>query len=97
MSVNLNIRLPDDLAAQLAAGRRDLERAALEAFVVEEYRAKRLTHTQLGQVLGLSRWAFDGLLKEHEVCLDYTIDDFRREGEALHLYLVFSVYPLLLG
>jgi len=43
MPITLNIHLPDDLVAQLAVGGRDLERAALEAFAVEEYRAKRIT------------------------------------------------------
>ena len=83
MAVTLNIQLPDDLVAQLAVGGRDLERAALEAFAVEEYRAKRITHAQVGQLLGLSRWAVDGLLKEHEVWLDYTLEDFKQEGEVL--------------
>ena len=83
MSVTLNLHLPDDIGAQLAADGRDLERAALEAFAVEEYRAKRITHAQVAQLLGLSRWAVDGLLKEHQVWLDYTIEDFQREREAL--------------
>lgn len=83
MSVTLQIHLPDDIVAQLAAGGRDLEQAALEAFAVEECRAKRLTHAQVGQLLGLSRWAVDRLLKEHQVWLDYTLEDFRHEGEVL--------------
>ncbi|MGH9622268.1 MAG: UPF0175 family protein [Bryobacteraceae bacterium] len=83
MSVTLNIQLPDDIVAQLAAGGRDLERAALESFAVEEYRARRLTHAQLGRLLGLSRWAVDDLLKEHRVWLEYSVEDFRHEGEAL--------------
>ena len=83
MPVTLNIHLPDDLVEQLATGGRDLERAALEAFAVEEYRAKRITHAQVGQLLNLSRWAVDGLLKEHEVWLDYSLEDFKREGDSL--------------
>jgi predicted HTH domain antitoxin len=83
MAVILSIQLPDDIVPQLAAGRRDLQRAALEAFVVEEFRAKRITHAQVGQLLGLSRWAVDGLLKEHQVWLDYTLEDFQHEGEIL--------------
>lgn len=83
MAVTLNIHLPDDIVAQLAIGGRDLQRAALEAFAVEEYRAKRITHAQVGQLLGLSRWDVDGLLKERQVWLDYTLEDFQREGEAL--------------
>ena len=86
MPITLNIHLPDDLVAQLTVGGRDLERAALEAFAVEEYRAKRIAHAQVGQLLGLSRWAVDGLLKEHEVWLDYTLEDFKHEGDVLQQF-----------
>ena len=82
MPITLNIHLPDDLVAQLAVGGRDPERAELDAFAVEEYQAKRITHAQVGQLLGLSRWAVDGLLKEHEVWLDYTLEDFKHEGDV---------------
>lgn len=83
MSLTLNIQLPDDIVAQLSAGGRDLQRAALESFAVEEYRARRLTHAQVGRLLGLSRWAVDRLLKKHQVWLEYTVEDFRREGKTL--------------
>lgn len=81
--MTLTIQLPDEFASQLGNADRDLHRAALEAFAVEEYRARRLTHAQLGHLLGLSRWDVDTLLKEHQVWLDYTLEDFRREGEVL--------------
>lgn len=81
--MTLTIQLPDELASQLGNAGRDLQRAALEAFAVEEYRAHRMTHAQLGRLLGLSRWDVDSLLKEHQVWLDYTIEDFHREGELL--------------
>ncbi|HEY7333346.1 MAG TPA: UPF0175 family protein [Bryobacteraceae bacterium] len=83
MPLTLTIQLPDNLVSQLGAEGRDLQRAALEAFAVEEYRAKRLTHSQVGALLGLSRWEVDGLLKQHQVWLDYTMEDFRKEGDAL--------------
>jgi predicted HTH domain antitoxin len=81
--VTLRIDLPEEIVAQLGVEGRDLERAALEAFVVEEHRAGRLTHAQVGQLLGISRWAVDRLLSEHKVWLDYDAQDFHREGEAL--------------
>jgi predicted HTH domain antitoxin len=79
----LAFQLPEDLVAELSVGGRDLQRAAFEAFAVEEYRAKRLSHAQMGELLGLSRWDVDGLLKDHQVWLEYTVDDFRSEGEAI--------------
>lgn len=83
MALALTLELPDDLAAHLAAGGRDLHRAALEAFAVAEYRARRLSDAQFRRLLGLSRLEADGVLKAHEVWLDYTLEDFRRDGEAL--------------
>src|SRR5687767_1357782 len=46
MPITVTLNIPEDLARILATGGRDLSRAALEAFAVEEYRAKRLSDTQ---------------------------------------------------
>jgi predicted HTH domain antitoxin len=81
--VTLTIQLPDELVSQLGEAGRDLQGAALEAFAVEEYRARRMTHAQLGELLGLSRWETDGLLKEHQAWIDYTVEDFRNEADGL--------------
>jgi hypothetical protein len=49
---------------------------------VEAYRAHRLTGAQLGRVLGIpSRYELAAFLKERGVWLEYTLEDFRREGE----------------
>ncbi len=41
--MNLVVRIPDDLATRIAAEGGDLERRALEALVLEEFRAGRMT------------------------------------------------------
>ena len=82
MPITVTLEIPEDLAAILNSDGRDLSRAALEALAVEEYRARRLSDAQFRRLLGLSRWEADGLLKAHGVWLDYTIEDFNREGEA---------------
>lgn len=82
MPITVTLEIPEDLADLLRSGGRDLSRAALEALAVEGYRAKRLSDAQFRRLLGLSRLEADGLLKAHGVWLDYTIDDFNREGEA---------------
>jgi predicted HTH domain antitoxin len=79
----LTLELPEDLAAQLAAGGRDLSRAALVALAIDEYRSGRLTDAQFPRLLGVTRLEADELLKSHGVWLDYTLDDFEREGQAL--------------
>jgi hypothetical protein len=80
--ITVTLEIPEDLAAILRSGGRDLSRAALEALAVQEYRAHRLSDAQFRRLLGLSRLEADGLLKAHGVWLDYTIDEFNREGEA---------------
>ena len=75
--------LPDDVAALLIEKGQDIPRAALEALAVDAYRTSRITGYQLGQLLAIpSRYELDGFLKRHGVPLDYTIEEFEREGDA---------------
>lgn len=83
MAVTLTIEIPEDLALALGAGDRDLSRTALEAFAIEEYRARRLSDAQFRRLLGISRFEADRILQAHGVWLDYSLDDFDREGETL--------------
>lgn len=49
---------------------------------VGAYRAHRLTGAQLRRLLGIpSRYELDAFLKKRGVWLEYTLEDFRREGE----------------
>ena len=82
--MNLNVEIPDDLSQRLSAGGGDLSRRALEAFAVEEYRAGRVTKAELRRLLGFdTRYELDGFLKAHDVWMNYTIDDLRREVATL--------------
>jgi Uncharacterised protein family (UPF0175) len=82
--MNLVVRIPDDLAQRLGAGKVDLERRALEALVADEYRAGRMTKPEVYSVLGFEALdEFDGFLKAHGVYEDYTPADLERERQAL--------------
>ena len=73
--------LPDDVVAQLAEEGRDPSRAALEALAIDAYRTNRITGHQLCELLEIqSRYDLDGLLKQHGVPLEYSVEDFEREG-----------------
>lgn len=77
--MEITVKLPDDLAEHKNPGRE-----ALEALVVEGYRSGALSHYQASQLLGLSRIAFDGFLKErgvHEHA--YSVDDLKEDEETL--------------
>ena len=75
------LEVPDALAEQLAGEGQNLSRAALEALAVDAYRVQRLTGVELCRLLDIpSRSDLDAFLKRHGVPLEYTIEEFEREG-----------------
>ena len=79
--VRVWLDLPAAVVEQLAEKGQDVSRAALEALAIDAYRMDRITACQLGQLLEIpSRNELDGFLKHHRVPLEYTIEDFEREG-----------------
>lgn len=80
-TVRIWLDLPDSAVGQLAEKGRDLSRTALEALAIDAYRTNRITTYQLCQLLEIpSRYELDGFLKRHGVPLEYSLDDFDREG-----------------
>ena len=79
--MEITLTIPDEFASQLIAVGANPARQALEDMAVEAYRAHRLTGSQLRGLLGIpSRYELDSFLKERGVFLEYTLEDFRREG-----------------
>jgi predicted HTH domain antitoxin len=79
----IRIQLPELIEAQLRERLADLDQAAKEAALVEMYRQGHLTHHELAEALGLSRFETDGLLKRHNVTEDLqTPDEFSADLEA---------------
>jgi predicted HTH domain antitoxin len=77
--MEITVKLPDDLAQHPQPGRE-----ALEALVIEGYRSGALSHYQASQLLGISRFEFDGFLKERNVAEHaYDIQDLDRDQETL--------------
>jgi hypothetical protein len=82
--MNLTVQIPDDLANRLNASGGDLSRRALEAFALEEYKNGHVTQAELRRLLGFgTRYQLDGFLKAHDVWIDYTLEDAKRERESL--------------
>lgn len=78
------LQIPDDLAQRLTAAGVDLSRHALESFALEEYKASRITKAELRRWLGFgTRYELDGFLKEHNVLMNFSIDDLHREVTTL--------------
>ena len=61
MPITVTMEIPEELAAAVTSGGRDLSHAALEALAVEAYRAKRLSDSQFRRLLWTeplgSRWS----------------------------------------
>jgi predicted HTH domain antitoxin len=78
-SMQITVQLPDDLAHHPNPGRE-----ALEALAIEGYRKGTLSHYEASQVLGLSRFEFDGFLKERHIYDHaYDVEDFAQDRETL--------------
>jgi len=82
--MTLVIDLPPDIEAAIRRSGADLERDAKEAMLVEWYRQERLTHSQLANALGLSRYELDGVLTRHGVEEDLiTPEDLQEQLRAI--------------
>jgi hypothetical protein len=76
--------LPPNLERRLVAASRNISAEAKQAFAVTLYRWGELTRPQLTEVLGLSRFEIDGVLKAHGVTEDLvTADELARQFEVL--------------
>jgi predicted HTH domain antitoxin len=79
--VRIWLDLPDGAVRQLAEEGQDLSQVALEALAIDAYRTNRITAHQLCELLDIpSRYELDGFLKRHGVPLEYSLEDFEREG-----------------
>lgn len=81
-AMRITLEVPQDVADGLQAKWGDLSRAALESLALEGYRAGALTHSQLRRLLGFAtRDEADGFLKQHQVYLEYTLEDLEQDLE----------------
>jgi hypothetical protein len=77
------LELPEDIAAHLAGKGENVSRVALEALALEEYRAQKLSISQLRRLLGYQTKAqAHAFLKQHGVYLHYTLDDLEHDRQA---------------
>jgi len=76
--------IPDTLAAELTASGKDPARTALEALLVEGYRNRQIFEGEIKRILGYgTRMQVHALLKEHDVPLNYGVEDLEQDRETL--------------
>ncbi len=73
--MQITVDLPDDIDRHPDPGRE-----ALEALVIEGYRSGKLTDYQAAQLFGLSRFEFEGFLKDRQIDDHaYSVEDLDRD------------------
>lgn len=73
--MRITVELPDDIARHPDPGRE-----ALEALAIEAYRSGKLTHHQAARLLGMTRFEFDGFLKDRQIYDHaYSVEDLERD------------------
>jgi hypothetical protein len=81
--MDITVRVPDDLALRLGTVG-EVERRALEALALEEYKLGHLTKPELRRLLGFgTRSKLDEFLKAHDVFEPYSLDDLERDRRDL--------------
>jgi hypothetical protein len=81
--VEITLHIPDELA-RLLGSRGEIERRALEALALEEYKLGHWTKPELRRLLGIgTRAKLDEFLKAHDIFEPYTLEDLERERREL--------------
>ncbi len=81
--MEITLRIPDELA-RLLGTTGEIERRALEALALEEFKLGHLSRAELRRLLGFgTRSKLDEFLTAHEVFGTYTLEDLERERRDL--------------
>jgi hypothetical protein len=81
--MNITVKIPDELASRLGTAG-ELERRALEALALEEFKLGHLNRTEVRKLLGFpARAQLDEFLTAHGVFGTYTADDLAQDRRDL--------------
>jgi predicted HTH domain antitoxin len=86
MQVTLN--MPDQVARQWGETPDAVSRHVMEDAAIEGYRAGRLSHRQVGEMLALDYWQTETFLKERGVPLNYSAADLDADKVTFDKILV---------
>ncbi len=73
------VNMPDPVARQWGDTPQAIARHVIEDAVIERYRTGRLSHRQVGEVLGLDYWQTEDFLRERGVPLNYSVADLETD------------------
>ncbi|MEY2466246.1 MAG: hypothetical protein QOD03_767 [Verrucomicrobiota bacterium] len=81
--MQVTVQLPDSLARHWGNSPDEAGRAVLEDAAIEGYRDGRLTHRQVGDLLGMDYWQVEQLLEARGVPLNYSAADLEADAATL--------------
>jgi len=81
--MTVTFEIPQEMERELRTNGLDMNREAKEAYLVNLYREDRISHRELAEALGLSRYQADGLLKRYRVSPNVTAEEMHAQATAL--------------
>jgi len=76
--MNISIEVPDTIARQMGLADAHAGRRTLEILAMEGYRSGDLSRAQVSELLNLSLWETEALLKEHDCGLGLTVAEYEQ-------------------
>jgi predicted HTH domain antitoxin len=81
--MTISVPIPSDLASQLERRGTDLSRVAYEGTLTEMYRRGLISDGKLAELLGMARLAVHEWLRERNVPLNYSIEQWNEDLDTL--------------
>ena len=81
--MQVTVKMPDEVARQWGETPEAVGRHVLEDAAIEGYRAGRLSHRQVGEMLGLDYWQTEAFLKQRGVPVNYSAADLEADNATL--------------
>jgi predicted HTH domain antitoxin len=85
--VEITIQLPDKLAEAFGETPSVRSQRVLENTAIEEYRAGRISQREVGAILGFDYWQTERFLAEHNVPINYGLEDLESDRSTLNTIL----------
>lgn len=88
--MQITLEMSDQAARQWGTTPDAVGRHVLEDAAIERYREGRLSHRQVGDLLGLDYWQTENFLKQRGVPLNYSLADLDADCATLDKILARS-------
>lgn len=85
--MTVTVEIPDKFAQQMHLDGPQAHRHALERLAVEGYRSGELSRGQISELLGLSLWDTEALLKKHQCGLGLGVEEYEAGAEKLRKFV----------